>query len=888
MWKRVRSLLRILTFRRDFESGMSEELRFHIDQYTEDLIASGVARDEAARRARIEFGNVGHVQEDCRQARRLDVFDGLVRELHHSVRLLRKSPGFTVTALLTLALCLGANLTLFAVLDTVLLRPLPFPDADRLISIYNTYPKAGVDRDGSSLTNYYERRGRIGAFASLALYRPSYGIVGEAGVTEREPVMRVTSDFFHTLGTSPALGRAFSREETDGSSNDVVILTHEVWRDRFQADPAVIGRGIRINDVKRTVIGVLPRGFRFLSSSARFYLPLTSRPEDRGPTQRHSGGNSTHMIARLNPGADIQQAQSEIDVHNATVEGGSPEARRMAVDAGFRTVVAFLQSDHVASIRPTLLLLQAGVLALLLIGVVNITNLLLIRANGRLKELMVRQALGAGVGHMIREVMVETTTLTLLGGGLGLMVAAFGILAVTVAGANWLPSGTEVVLDVRLGIAALAAAVLTGITLAVPITWFNLRRSTALSLQAEGRASTAGRAAQTLRHGFVVAQIAVAFVLLSGTGLLGLSLKHALAASPGFRSERVLTGQITLPWSRYSTPAMRTGFTRQLLDGLSSHPGVVLAAAASNVPFSGNNGKSAATPMGFVLRSGESLRGHYSYWVEGSYFESLGYTLRQGRFLTSADSQRPERVCVVDEDFARHYWPGTNPLGRRLFHGGSQGPEREAFTIVGVVAGVKQGGVADPSPGAVYYPYAYRADDSFFVVLRTALAPEALASTLRESVRKLDPDLPVSDLRSMDARLADSLVGRRSPALLAGLFSVIALLLTAIGTYGVLSYAVAQRRREIGLRMALGARPEQIRAQFLSLAGRLLLAGTTLGFAGAWFTGGALQSLLFQVPATHIATFAGTAGVLGVVSLFACLIPSFRAARISPIQALNE
>src|SRR5271169_3806689 len=303
MFKRLRSLFRVLTRRREFEDGMTEELRFHVEQYTDELVRTGMSPGKAARLAQQELGSLTNVKGDCREAFGVHLFDEFRRELSYAARLLRKTPGFTATALLTLAICLGANLTIFAVIDSVLLRPLPFPEPDRLMTIFNTYPKAGVDRDGSSLTNYYERRGRIPAFASLSIYGYGTEIVGEPGSTERLQTMRVSPDFFSTLGLGPAIGRIFTDEETTSDTDHVVILSDAYWRQRFNADPNVLGKQIRVNSVPRTVIGVLPASFRFLSSDARVFLPLASRPEDRAPERRHSGGNVIQMIARLRPDA---------------------------------------------------------------------------------------------------------------------------------------------------------------------------------------------------------------------------------------------------------------------------------------------------------------------------------------------------------------------------------------------------------------------------------------------------------------------------------------------------------------------------------------------------------------------------------------------------------
>ena len=503
---------------------------------------------------RIELGSPINIKADCREAFGVHFFDEFRRQLSYAARLLRKTPAFTATALLTLAVCFGANLTIFAVIDSVLLRPLPFPQPDRLMMVFNTYPKAGVDRDGSSLTNYYERRGRIPAFASLSIYRYGTEIVGEPGSTERIQTMRVSPDFFSTLGLGPAIGRTFTDEETTSDTDHVAILSDTYWRQRFNADPNVLGKQIRVNSVSRTVIGVLPPSFRFLSSDARVFLPLASRPEDRAPSQRHSGGNVIQMIARLQPDATLAQAQSELDAQNAALEVDDPQAKMIA-DAGFRSLVVPLRADHVAAVRPTLLLLEAGVLVLLLIGAVNLVNLLLIRASGRVKELAVRQALGAGWRYLVSEVVVETTLLTFAGGLLGLAVGAGGIQLLRALGADRLPLGSRIVFDARLALVGLVAAIVMGIVFAVPVAWFNLRRHLGNALQSESRGGTSGRGAQILRHSFIVSQIALAFILLAGAGLLGLSLQRVMAVSPGFQSDHVLTGQILLPWADYRRQA---------------------------------------------------------------------------------------------------------------------------------------------------------------------------------------------------------------------------------------------------------------------------------------------------------------------------------------------
>jgi predicted permease len=807
-----------------------------------------------------------------------------MNDLKFALRQLRKSPAFTVTALATVAICLGANLAIFAVIDSILLRPLPFPQSDRLVTIFNTYPKAGIENDGSSITNYYERRGNISALSSLSMYMERAETVGDPGSMQQEEIVRISPEFFTTLGVSPAIGRNFTDEETDPQTN-VIILTDAFWRQNFNSDPNVLGRDTRINGIPRKIVGVLPPAFRFLSSEARVFLPIKSGMEERGPKARHSGGGVTHMIARLKPGATIAEAQAQIDAHNAAVEEDNPEAKMM-VEAGFQSLVRPLHAEHVRSIRPTLLLMQGGVFFLLLIGAVNLTNLFLIRASDRAKEMAIRQSMGASRGHVVRQVVTETVLLTATGGLLGVLVGAWGTHLLQVLGANRLPLGAHIAFDEWLASIGLVGSVVLGVVIAMPIAWFNLRGHLANALQSESRTGTINRATQRLRHGFIVAQIALAFVLLAGAALLGLSLKKVMAVSPGFRADHVLTGECTVSWDLQRE---RVDIADRLLESIRQQPGISATGTITNIPLTGDSGKTAVTPKGYVPPPGQSIHGHYSYAVHGDYFSALGIDLREGRFLTSADSHRAERVCVVDEDLARRYWPNGGALGQRIALG-DQKDDAQLFTVVGVVGAVKQAALTEAQgQGAVYLPYASDRDEhaSIFVVTRTNQRPEAFAETLPKLVRAAHPLLAVDNICSMDTRIADSLITRRSPALLAGIFAGVALLLAAIGTYGVLSYAVAQRTREIGIRMAVGAQRGQIGTQFLSLGLRLLAAGTIFGLIGAWLAGRAMQSVLFGVPALPVVALLGTALVMTAVSLIACFIPARRATLVDPVEALR-
>src|SRR2546423_546662 len=545
-------------------------------------------------------------------------------DLRYAFRQLRKAPGFTATALATTAICLGANLAIFAVINSVLLRPLPFPNADRLVSIYNTYPKAGVENDGCSLTNYYERRGNITAFSSLSIYNNRSEVVGEPGSTEQVEIMRISPEFFATVGVSLAIGRTFTEAEAGVSEQTAAILTDVYWRQRFNADPNILGRDLRVNGIARKIVGA-----------------------------------------------------------------------------------------------------------------VNLVNLLLIRASGRAKEMAIRQAMGAGRRHVVSQVMMETISLTFAGGVLGVIVGAWGIRLLEILGANRLPLGAHIAFNSWLALLGLLSAVVLGIVIAAPIAWFNLRGHLANALQSESRTGTISRAAQSLRHGFIVAQIALAFVLLAGAALLGLSLKKVMAVSPGFQSDHVLTGEFTLPWQPH--PDHRVEIADRLLELIRQQPGVTPPGIITNMPLLGDTGKPAVAPKDYVPPSGQSVQGHYSYGVAGDYFAALGIPLREGRFLTSADSYRAERVCVVDADLARRYWPNGNALGQKIVHA-NETDDSQLFTIVGVVGAVKQAALTEPhSQGAVYLPFAYRENSYYFVITRTSQRPEAFAETLRKLVPAADP-----------------------------------------------------------------------------------------------------------------------------------------------------
>jgi len=516
-----------------------------------------------------------------------------------------------------------------------------------------------------------------------------------------------------------------------------------------------------------------------------------------------------------------------------------------------------------------------------------VANLLLVRASSRGRELAVRRAIGARSWHILSALTAEAVLLCAAGAAVGVPLAQAGVALIGTLGASRLPLGSSIAFDASAAIVAALIAMACGPILGAATAWHHLRGDAGDALRADTRGGTANRGVQRTRHAILVAQIALSFVLLSGAALLGSTLRTLMRTSPGFPSERLLTAQVQLPPVRYRTGASLQSFIDRLTTQLRGTAGVVASGVATNVPLSGNTIKSATVILGRPIPPGESPHGVYAYAVAGDYFAAMGIPLREGRYLSAGDAGALARTCVVDEDYARRYWPAGGAIGHRLLLGSSQGPDIDAYTIVGVVAPVKQAALSESdATGAVYYPYSDRFDRALYVVIRSSVPADALQNDVRRIVRTVDPEMPVNNMRSMDERIAVSLIAQRSPAILGGIFSVVALVLTALGTYGVLSYAVTQRRREIGVRIALGARPDQVRSQFFGVGVRLLAAGMTLGLAGFWAASRLLRSALTGVPQAPVTAVVAAAAVIAVVCVSACLVPARRAARISPIDAL--
>lgn len=816
-----------------------------------------------------------------------------MNDLRFALRQLLKNPGFTAVAVLTLAICIGANLAIFAVMDAILVRSLPLPHADRLVVIHNAYPASGVERGQATISDYFERRGNIDALESLSMFQEGTSIVGEKDAAHWIQSAAITPEFFQTLGISLAKGATFTDAEMNYGGRDLVaIITDEFWRDYFSADSNVIGRTFKVNGLPIRVIGVLPAGFRYLSTKAQTYHPH-SHPRETRDLDRYTARAREHdgqMVARLRPGRTLAEALAQLDVVNSRRLAQDPLSGTLKAVA-YRPWVESLRTAHVSSVKSLVLLVQVGALFLLLLGGINLAGLLLIRASGRAKEMAVRQALGAGRGRMAREILTETTVLSFVGGVGGVLLAVMGLrMAQSLPlGIDALPLGADIVFDSRTGLAAILVSATVGIGIGLPILWLHLRGSTNLSLQTETHGATTSHAVQRLRHGLIVTQIAAACVLLYGAGLLGISLKRTLDQSPGFKPEQVMTGDLMLPWQSYRGDSARAVFVFRLLDQLRALPGVSHAAVSSALPFTKEGSTpSGILPEGFAPTPGGNPRVHYISTVTSDYGRAMGIPLLKGRFIEDADSRNDApKVAVIDKALAHTYWPGGDAIGQRFCTDPSVFNPQSAYTVVGIVGSVKQQELAETARlGAVYLPYwgsAY-----FQVIARTSASANAMGATLQKVVRQLDPGLPLADFKPMQKRIDESLVTRRSPAILAAVFAGVALLLAGIGVYGVLAYAVSQRRREVAVRMACGATPSLIGRQFLTLGAKLLVLGIALGTFGAWTAGRALQSFLVEIPPFHIFTSVVTVFAISLVTLLAALLPARRATQIHPMEALRH
>ncbi len=834
----------------------------------------------------------------------------MISDIRVGLRLLWKDKAFTVTAALTLALCIGANTALFSVIHNVLLRPLPIPESDRIVLMANAYPKAGASAaagGNSAAPDYFDRLRETDVFEEQAVYNGGNQSIDQNGTPIRIRMNRVTPSFFRLLRIAPALGRAFSEQDGEVGNDKKVILSYALWQSAFGGDPAAIGKDLRLGGVPFTVIGVMPKGFYFLNPNVMLWRPLAFTAQEKSDERRHN--NNYQNIGRLKPGARIERAQQQIDALNARNLEKFPALKPLLVNAGFHTTVDPLQETLVRPIKATLYLMWGGALFVLLIGCVNVANLVLVRSRARMKEMATRLALGAGRFRIGRQLVVESVLLTLLSAAAGLLVGYGALQLLGTTNIPELPRGEEIRLDGVVVAYTLGVAALIGFVLGLIPVANVLPANLTVALREEGRSGTAGRSARTLRRSLVVAQVAFAFMLLIGAGLLFASFRQVLAVQPGFNPDGVLTASIGLPSARYADDKALIGFAHEALARLRALPGVTAVGATNTIPFGGNHSDSVIFAEGYQMKPGESVISPAQVVVTPGYFEAMGVKLTLGRVFDERDAitavaspdagGRPGLAAssiIVDETLAKRFWLGRDPIGRRMYFPNdikdlTAITDKTVFhTVVGVIRDVKLHDLTEGqnSVGAYYFSMNQAPSSEMTFAIKTAGDPLSLTSAVRGALNGLDRELPVFDTQTLEQRLEKSLVSRKSPALLALSFGVIALFLSAIGIYGVLAYLVTQRTKEIGIRIALGSSARAIFELVLREGLWLIAGGFVLGGIGAVALRKSLETQLFGVSATDPIVLVTVTVILAAVAVAACALPARRATRIDPIVALAE
>ncbi|HEX6693531.1 MAG TPA: ABC transporter permease [Longimicrobiales bacterium] len=814
----------------------------------------------------------------------------LVQDVRYGIRLLIKDRGFTIAALLTLALCIGANTAMFSIVSSVLLKPLPFPDSDRIVTLYNSYPNAGAERASAGIPDYFDRLAGTTAFEELALYQESGLTIGEAGKPERVSAMRVTPSLLRLLKVSDMQqGRIFTEEEGELGQTNRAVLTHGFWQERY-AGKNVTGEILRVSGEAFTIVGVLPRNFVFEEPGIQLFVPLVITPDMRSDERRH--GNSWNMLGRLKPDATLAQAQAQIDAVNAANDQRFPQFRELLAKAGFHTVVANYRNDLIRDVRGTLVLLQAGVFVILLIGCVNIANLILIRSTSRSRELATRAAFGASNRRLIRQLLSESVVLSIAGGALGLVVG-YGALKLFLAfGADQLPRVQDIHLAGDVILATFGLALLAGLTFGCIPALRLWRADLNAVFREEGRAVAVSRQAAAARGVLVVTQVALAFAMLIGAGLLLKSFANTLAVDPGFKPENVLTANISLPYTSYQDDNARRQATDEILERVRNVPGVQYAGATAVLPMSDDFSSSVITAEGYVPDPGESVLSPMSVMASPGYFESMGIEMVSGRTFTNADREGGLPVAIIDEWLAQRYFPGQDPIGKRICQcipGVDIGSDLEWKTIVGVAHTLRMEKLAgDKIQGQYYFPLSQEPRSHVYLTVRANGDPLTLIPALRAGVTSVDPDLPLYDIATMNERISTSLADNRIRTVLLVGFGVIAVLLAAIGIYGVLAYSVLQRTSEIGVRLALGSSTSTVFRLIVAQGMKLLGGGLVIGGAAALMLGKLVEGFLFGVTAREPVVYVAVAVLLSGVALIACAVPARRAMTVEPGVALRS
>ncbi|MGD8816245.1 MAG: ABC transporter permease [Acidobacteriota bacterium] len=885
--------LRVTRHAPDVARDVTDEVEFHLEMRAAELVEQGMEPADAQRAARQAFGDRARIEDRTRaisgpavqREHRAEWIASLLRDVRQALRGLLKEPTFALTAILTLGLCIGANVAVFTVVNDVVLRPLPFPDADRLVTFYNGYPGSGIERTNNSVPDYFDRQ-NLEALAGVALYDQVSATIGEGAASANVFISHVSPPFFDVLGVAPVMGRTFDADDGVVGQNHNIVVSHAFWQSYLGGADDVLGRTVEIEDSTFTVIGVMPEDFEFVTWNAQVWFSFAWPEQMRTAYHR----NNYRMIGRLKPGATVQQAQQQLDALNAEVAAGyPPEARQSLAAAGFHSVVLSWQDDLVRDFRAPLYLLLASVALVLVIGAFNIANLLLLRASGRLRELSTRFVLGASRWRIARQLFTESLVVTLLGGAIGIVLSAWSQRYLSLFEHYQVPRLAEVRLDATAIAFALAVSCAVA-TLAAVLPVLMVRRGDLYGVF-RGATSTPGQrgAAWSMREALVAGQVASAFVLVTVGGLLLSSLMNLWRVDPGFDVAGLSGGGVLLTADRYPTAADRAAFRERALRELKAIPGVSGAAFATQLPFSGEESRIVFFPEGYEYAADEAVEAHFYTGITDGYFDTLSIPLLAGRAFGPGDDLQAPKVVIVDEALAQRYWPGDSPLGRRIAFNSRPSEDEEWLTVVGVVGSVVQNDLDETAPrGAFYLPATQQGEVMWRWVVRSEADPATVSEQAQAIFRGLDPEMASFWSFTMRGAIAERLIPRRIPMLLVMGFAAVALLLTTLGVYGVLAYAAARRTREFGIRLALGSSVSDIYRLMARSAVAVVVAGIALGAAGALLLGRLVASQLYDVQPADPKVIAAAVAVVAAVAFLAYLVPTRRATRVDPMVTLRE
>jgi predicted permease len=819
--------------------------------------------------------------------------ENLIRDIKLGVRSLFRDKGFAATVLLTLAVCIAAYTATFAIVHSVLLRPLPVPDANAIVLMANLYPKAGAaDQDVSAVPDYFDRLRAVTALQEQAMFDQINLTLDVNGTAELVPGLEVTPSFFKLIEIAPARGRSFTPEEGAVGNDHEVILSNALWQQLYGGDPSAIGRELRLDATPFTIVGIMPRNFVFLYPEVRFWVPLAFTAQAK--TQYHNNG--WYDMGRLKPGATIAQVQAQVNALNAAKLERMPELKAFLVNAGFYTKVEPLQHMLVKEVEGALYLLWGGALFVLLIGGLNVANLALARWSGRGKELATRMALGASRAQLSRQLIVENVVAAGAGGIMGILLGAALLRAVAAIGLDRFPRAQEVRIDSTVVLVSLSLAVAMGVLVGlVPIaSAFKLNLNT--MLRENGRSGTSGTRTRRLRQCLVGAEIGLAFVLLAGAGLLLASFRRLLAVDPGFTTQGVVTASMDVAQARYRTDGDLRNLMSRALDSIRRLPGVTAAGATTTIPFGNNENDSVIMAEGYAMKPGESLISPHYLTVTPDYFQTMKIPLMRGRYFDDRDNETAPSVIIVDQQLARLFWPNRDPIGQRMYTSANlQDPNKPGanthwFQVVGVVRNVRLVDLAGTGSafGTYYFPYAQAPSRVYTFAVRSAAEATAVVPALRTAIAQVDPDLALSDVKTMEERATLSMSSRRTSLLLGLAFASLALFLSAIGIYGVLAYLVAQRKREIAIRVALGSTGAGVVRLVLREGLVLVALGLAAGLAGSAGLQKAVANQIYGVRPLDPLVISGVTVLLGTIALAACALPAWRAVQVDPVAVLKE